>query len=128
MRVLRPLPSPVAGRQPEPYQPALRGMRIEQSRGWHALDLAELWEFRHLLYFLVWRDLKVRYKQTVVGVGWAVLQPLLYMAVLTVIFGKLANIPSDGAPYALFALAGLLPWIYFAGATGGAATSLVANY
>jgi lipopolysaccharide transport system permease protein len=87
--------------------------------------LRELWEYRELLYFLVWRDVQVRYKQTVLGVGWAVLQPFLTMVVFSAIFGVVAKIPSDGLPYPIFAFAALLPWNYFAGAFSKAGTSLV---
>src|SRR5262245_62055203 len=82
---------------------------IEPSHGWSALQLGELWRYRELLYFLAWRDVKVRYKQTVLGVAWAVVQPLVTMVVFTVVFGHFAHIPSDGVPYAIFSYAGLLP-------------------
>jgi lipopolysaccharide transport system permease protein len=98
---------------------------IEPRRGWVGIDWRELVHFRELLYFLVWRDVKVRYKQTVLGVAWAVLQPLLSMAIFTVIFGKLAKLPSDGLPYAVFVLVGLVPWTFFATAVGQSAQSLV---
>src|SRR5690348_12913692 len=78
------------------------------------LDFSGLWHHRELLYFLVWRDLKVRYKQTVIGIGWALFQPLISMLIFTVIFGKLARIPSDGLPYSIFVYSALLPWNYFA--------------
>ncbi|MFI5249209.1 MAG: ABC transporter permease [Gemmatimonadales bacterium] len=93
--------------------------------GWRMLDLRELWEFRELLYFLVWRDVKVRYKQTVLGALWAVLQPALFMVVFTLIFGRLAHLPSDGVPYPVFVYAGLLPWTFFATAVTMSSTSLV---
>lgn len=89
------------------------------------LDLNEIWSYRELLYFLVWRDVLVRYKQTVIGISWAVLQPLLTMAIFAIIFGKLANIPSDGKPYPVFAFAALLPWNYFSQALSRSGTSLV---
>src|SRR5262249_47922422 len=82
--------------------------------GWQMLNLRELWQFRELLYFLVWRDVKVRYKQTVLGVAWAVLQPALMMVVFTIFFGRLAGVPSGDMPYPLFVYAGLLPWTFFA--------------
>lgn len=91
------------------------------------LNLKELWAYRDLLYFLVRRDIRVRYAQTVVGAGWAILQPLLTMAVFTVIFGNFARIPSDGVPYATFSLAALVPWTYFATALTGATGSLVSS-
>src|SRR5438105_2783214 len=89
-------------------------LRIERSRGWVSLRLGELWEYRELLYFLVWRDIKVRYKQTALGAAWAVLQPVMTMIVFSVFFGKLAKVPSDGIPYPLFAYTALLPWQLFA--------------
>jgi lipopolysaccharide transport system permease protein len=100
---------------------------IEPSRGWAALKVGELWHYRELLYFLAWRDIKVRYKQTAIGAGWAVLQPLATMAIFTLIFGKLAKMPSDGQPYPIFAFAGLLPWNYFSQAITRSGTSLVGN-
>ena len=98
---------------------------IRQRPGWISIDWQELWESRELLYFLVLRDTKVRYKQTVLGVAWAALQPLLTMVVFTVIFGNFAKMPSDGIPYALFVFAGLLPWMFFANAVSQSAHSLV---
>lgn len=89
--------------------------------------LREFWAYRELLYFLVWRDAKVRYKQTVLGAAWAVLQPFLTMVVFTVVFGRLAGVPSDGQPYAVFTFAALVPWTYFAQSLGNAAASLVGN-
>ena len=83
---------------------------ITPPEGWASLDLRELWDHRELLYFLVWRDIKVRYKQTVLGVAWAVLQPFLTMVVFSLFFGKLAGIPSDGLPYPIFTFAALVPW------------------
>ena len=83
---------------------------IRPTTGWQFLDLRELWVYRELIYFLTWRDIKVRYKQTAIGVVWAVLQPLAMMIVFTLFFGRLAKIPSDGVPYPLFAYAALLPW------------------
>jgi len=100
---------------------------IEPSRGWTALKLGELWHYRELLYFLAWRDIKVRYKQSALGAGWALLQPLATMAIFTLIFGRLANMPSDGLPYSVFAFTGLLPWNYFAQALTRSSTSLVSN-
>src|SRR5687767_9125473 len=85
---------------------------IEPSGRWPRIDLAELWAYRGLFFFLVWRDVKVRYSQTVLGAGWAVLQPVLTMIVFTVIFGELANMPSDGVPYPVFSLTALVPWTY----------------
>lgn len=89
--------------------------RITPSRGRFELDLGELWAYRELLYFLVWRDLKVRYKQTVIGATWAIVQPFFTMVVFTLFFGWLARLPSDGLPYPIFYYSALLPWMYFAG-------------
>ncbi len=100
---------------------------IGPRRGLLQLDLAPVFRYRELLYFLVWRDVAVRYKQTVIGIGWAILQPLLTVVVFTVIFGKFARMPSQGLPYQLFSLAGLLPWTYFAQAVSRSGTSLVSN-
>ena len=100
---------------------------IEPPRGWMPFDWRELWRYRELLYFLVWRDIKVRYKQTVLGLAWAVLQPVLTMVVFTLFFGKLARVPSDGAPYALFSFAGLVPWTFFAYGLAQSANSVVAS-
>ena len=100
---------------------------IQPSRGWVSLRLKELWEFRELAYFLVWRDVKVRYKQTALGAIWAVLQPLLTMVVFTVFFGGLARVGSDGLPYPLFSYAGLLPWTFFAQGLTQAGGSLVGS-
>jgi len=92
-----------------------------------SISWKELWEYRELLYFLTWRDIKIRYKQAALGVGWAVLPPLLTMLIFSVIFGMLAKLPSEGVPYPLFSLAALLPWQLFSGALGRAGNSLVAN-
>lgn len=100
-------------------------IRIQPQRGWVAIDWKELWEFRELLYFLTWRDVTIRYKQTVLGVAWAVLQPVFSMVVFTLIFGKFAKIPSEGVPYAVFVYAGLLPWTFFAQAVTNGGQSLV---
>jgi lipopolysaccharide transport system permease protein len=98
---------------------------IRATKGWSALGLGDLWTYRELLYFLVWRDVKVRYKQTVLGAAWAVLQPLLTMLIFTVVFGRFAKVPSDGVPYPIFAFCGLLPWQLFAFALGESGNSLV---
>jgi lipopolysaccharide transport system permease protein len=99
---------------------------IEPARGW-GFDLAELWRYRGLFGFLVWRDIKIRYAQTVLGAGWAILQPVLTMIVFTIIFGNFANIPSDGVPYAVFSLAALVPWTYFSTALTSSSGSLVSS-
>jgi lipopolysaccharide transport system permease protein len=102
-------------------------MRIQPSRGWVSLKLRELWNYRELLYFLTWRDIKVRYKQTALGAAWAVIQPFFTMLVFSVFFGRLAKIPSDGVPYPLFSYVGLVPWMFFATGLGQASNSLVGN-
>jgi lipopolysaccharide transport system permease protein len=99
--------------------------RIRPSRGWAPLRLRELWEYRELLYFLTWRDIKVRYKQTLLGAAWAVLQPVLAMVIFSVVFGRLARLPSDGVPYPIFAYCALVPWTYFASTLAHASNSLV---
>jgi lipopolysaccharide transport system permease protein len=98
---------------------------IRPTKGWVAPGLRDLWTYRELLYFLVWRDIKVRYKQTVLGVVWAVLQPLLTMLIFTVVFGRFAKVPSDGVPYPIFAFCALLPWQLFAFALSESGNSLV---
>jgi lipopolysaccharide transport system permease protein len=100
---------------------------IQPSRGWRALDIRELWRFRELVYFLALRDVKVRYKQTALGVAWVLLQPLLAMGIFTIVFGQSGRVTSGGVPYPLFVLAGLVPWFYFANATSGASGSIVGN-
>ena len=105
--------------------PAAEVTVIRPSAGWQAVDFRELWRRRELLYFLIWRDVKVRYKQTVMGAAWAVLQPLATMAVFTVVFGRLAKVSFDGSPYAVAVYAGLLPWMFFANTVSQAGVSLV---
>jgi lipopolysaccharide transport system permease protein len=100
---------------------------LEPPGSWFHLRLSELWEFRELLYFLVWRDIKVRYKQTILGASWAVIQPLLTMVVFSVIFGKLGKLPSDGIPYPVFTFSALLPWQLFSRSLSDASMSLVGN-
>ncbi|MEM7533904.1 MAG: ABC transporter permease [Chloroflexota bacterium] len=100
---------------------------IQPSKGWVSLKLDELWEYRELLYFLIWRDVKVRYKQTVLGAAWAIIQPFFTMAVFSLFFGQLAGIPSDGVPYPIFSFAALVPWSFFASGLGGASNSLVGS-
>ncbi len=102
-------------------------IRIEPSRGWVSLKLGELWEYKELLYFLIWRDIKVRYKQTVMGAAWAFIQPFFTMVVFSLFFGRLAKIPSDGVPYPLFSFAALLPWTFFANGLSNASNSLVGS-
>lgn len=100
---------------------------IQPSRGWISLDLKELWDYRELLFFMTWRDIKVRYQQTALGAAWAIIQPLLNMIVFTVFFGRLAKVPSDGIPYPLFAYTALVPWQFFAFGLTESANSVVAN-
>lgn len=106
---------------------AVPTVTIEPSPGWVPLRLGELWAYRELLYFLVWRDVKVRYKQTLLGAAWAILQPLFTMIVFAVFFGRLAKMPSDGVPYPIFAFAALVPWTFFAHALSQASNSLVGS-
>ncbi len=98
---------------------------IQPSSGWKALALGEVWRYRELIYFLAWRDVKVRYKQTVFGASWAIFQPLITMVVFSVIFGRVAQIPSDGLPYPIFVYAALVPWLFFANSLNKASDSLV---
>jgi lipopolysaccharide transport system permease protein len=100
---------------------------IRPSRGWVALNLRDLWNYRELLYFLTWRDIKVRYKQTILGAAWSVLQPFFTMVVFSIFFGQLAKVPSDGIPYPIFSYCALLPWSYFSGALDRASNSLVGS-
>jgi lipopolysaccharide transport system permease protein len=100
---------------------------IRPSRGWRSLDLRELWQYRGLLYFLVWRDIKVRYKQTALGASWAIIQPFFTMVVFSLFFGRLAGVPSDGVPYPIFSFAALVPWTFFANGLTYSANSLVGS-
>ena len=100
---------------------------IQPVRGWEGLGLRELWRYRELAYFLTWRDVKVRYKQTALGAAWAILQPVLTMLIFSIIFGQLAKLPSDGIPYPIFTYTALLPWQLFAFALGNSSNSLVGN-
>ena len=100
---------------------------VKPTSGWTSLKLGDVWEYRELLYFLVWRDVKVRYKQTALGAAWAILQPAMTMVVFTIFFGNLAGVGSDGLPYPLFSYAGLLPWTFFAQGVSQASDSLVGS-
>jgi len=100
---------------------------IEARKAWAPLDLRDLWACRELLYFLMWRDIKVRYKQTVLGAAWAVIQPLINMIIFTYFFGKLAKVPTEGVPYPIFVYAGLLLWTFFSNGVTSAANSLIGN-
>lgn len=102
-------------------------LRITPPSGWWALPLGELWNYRELLYFFVWRDIKIRYKQTAIGAAWAVLQPFLTMLIFSLFFGKLAHIPSEGLPYPIFYYSALLPWMYFAASLQNATNTIVEN-
>jgi len=110
-----------------PSRPPVSVTVIRPSRGWVPINFHELWHYRELLYFLTWRDLKVRYKQTVLGALWAIIQPVFTMVVFSLFFGRLAKVPSDGIPYPLFALSGLIPWQLFAYALTQSSNSVVAN-
>jgi lipopolysaccharide transport system permease protein len=102
-------------------------LTITATKGWARPNLGELWQYRELVYFLVWRDVKVRYKQTALGVAWVIVQPLVTVLVFSFVFGRLLRVPSGDVPYPLFALTGLLPWQYFTGALTRSSQSLVAN-
>jgi len=104
-----------------------RTILIKPSKGWSALNLRDLWMYRELVAFMTWRDLKVRYKQTLLGAGWAVLQPFLTMVVFSIFFGNLAKVPSDGVPYPIFSYTALIPWTLFSKALHDASRSLVAS-
>ena len=106
---------------------AIPTFRIAPSKGWVPLKLSELWDYRELLYFLVWRDIKVRYKQTALGATWAVIQPFLTMVVFSLFFGRLAKMPSDGIPYPIFSFAALVPWAFFANGLSQSSNSLVGS-
>jgi lipopolysaccharide transport system permease protein len=101
--------------------------RIAPSKGWVSLKLNEIWEYRELLYFLVWRDIKVRYKQTALGAAWAIIQPFFTMVVFALFFGRLAKVPSDGIPYPIFSFCALVPWTFFANGLGQSSNSLVGS-
>src|SRR5258708_6081306 len=124
MQVSKGSPSQAMERSPLPDVPVVT---IEPGSFWVALDLRGLWAYRELLYFLTWRDIKVRYKQTLLGAAWAIIQPLLTMLIFTLLFGRLAGIKSDGVPYPIFAYAGLLIWTFFANAVTNSGNSLVSS-
>jgi lipopolysaccharide transport system permease protein len=100
---------------------------IRPAKGWNAINLRDLWRYRELIFFLIWRDISVRYKQTALGAAWAILQPFLTMVIFSVVFGQLAKIPSDGLPYPIFTYAALLPWQLFAYALSESSNSLITN-
>ena len=123
---MKPTLVPLATAVPPPAVSTERVVNAPSS-GWHVPDLAAVWHRRELLYYLVWRDIKVRYKQTVIGAAWAVLQPVLTMVVFSLVFGRVAGLGSDGVPYPIFAFVALVPWTFFANAMNQAASSLVAH-
>src|SRR5688500_4754096 len=102
-------------------------LRIQPSKGWVSLKLRELWAYRELLFFLTWRDIKVRYKQTVLGAAWAVIQPFMTMVLFSLFFGNLAQIPSDGVPYPIWSYTALVPWTFFAAGLSASSNSLVGS-
>ena len=108
-------------------KPAKPVFIIEPGKGWVPLKLRDLWEYRELLYFLTWRDVKVRYKQTLLGAAWAILQPLLTMLIFTLLFGRLGGIQTGGIPYPLFAFGGLLIWTFFSNSVTNSGNSLVGS-
>jgi lipopolysaccharide transport system permease protein len=110
-----------------PALPRLPTVRITPPSHWWVIPFGELWDFRELLYFFVWRDIKVRYKQTAIGAAWAVLQPFLTMLIFSLFFGRLAHIPSEGLPYPIFYYSALLPWTYFATSLQNATNAIVDN-
>jgi lipopolysaccharide transport system permease protein len=122
-----PHAAPVVTAAVAPPEVARDVVRVEPTGAWPGFRARELWRYRGLLLFLVWRELKVRYAQTVLGAAWAVLQPVLTTVVFTLVFGRFARLPSDGAPYAVFSLTALVPWTYFVTAVTGASNSLVIN-
>jgi len=121
--MLEPAPQPGEDRSPAPLPVTVLG----REPGWRVVDLRELWRYRELVYFLAWRDIKVRYKQAALGASWAILQPLVTMIIFTLFFGRLAGFRSEAVPYPLFAYSGLVLWTYFAGVIGQAGQSLVSN-
>ena len=118
---------PVLAENTTPLARTAVAVRIEPPHGWLEVRLREIWQYRELLYFFVWRDVKIRYKQTVIGVAWVVLQPLLTMAVFTLFFGRLAKLPSQGLPYSVFYFAALVPWTYFSTSLQYATSIVVEN-
>jgi len=113
--------------EPGSEEDALPVLLIKPSRGWVSLHLRSLWDYRELIYFLIWRDVKVRYKQTALGAAWAIIQPFFTMAVFSLFFGKLAKVPSDGIPYPVFSYAALVPWTFFANGLSQSSDSLVGS-
>ena len=124
---IQSIPERVPGVAAPAAAPPVPVTRIAPSRGWVSLKLRELVEYRELLYFLVWRDIKVRYKQTALGASWAIIQPFFTMVVFSLFFGKLAKVPSDGVPYPIFSFAALVPWTFFSNALTQSSNSLVGS-
>src|ERR1700686_4422208 len=120
-------PHPAAVDRPANRPPGALALPIEPPRTWFELRLQDLWSYRELLFFLVWRDVKVRYKQTAIGVSWVIVQPLLTMLVAPLFFGKLAKLPSQGLPYSVFCFAAVVPWAYFSTALVAATNVMVEN-
>lgn len=114
--------SPAGGAEPSPVPE-----RIQPTRGWASLRLKDIWRYRELLYFFVWRDIKVRYKQTIIGGAWAILQPFIAMVIFSIFFGRLLDVPSEGIPYPLFAYSAMVVWTFFSNGVGFASNSLVAE-
>jgi lipopolysaccharide transport system permease protein len=108
-----------------PSEKRFHSVIIEPKRGWQLIDWGELWQYKDLFYFLIWRDIKILYKQTVLGFAWAIIRPVFSMIIFSVVFGKLANVPSDGVPYPIFSFAALVPWTYFSSAMIDSNNSLV---
>jgi lipopolysaccharide transport system permease protein len=122
--------TPIASDKPVALSPTAESVEeiiIRPSVGWVSLDIKELWAYQELLYFLIWRDIKVRYKQTVLGAAWAIIQPVCTMVVFSLFFGKLAKVPSDGIPYPIFAYTALVPWSFFANGLNHASNSMVGS-
>jgi lipopolysaccharide transport system permease protein len=116
-----------AAARPDAGSPEAPWVVIDLASGWNPIDPVELWRYRDLLFFLTWRDISVRYRQTLLGFLWAILQPFLTMIVFTVFLGKVAGVPSDGIPYPVFSYLGLLPWMYFSGAVTRSGATFVSN-
>jgi lipopolysaccharide transport system permease protein len=122
------VPPPVVHSEPAPFaESTAPELVIEPIGRWPGINARELWSYRGLFYFMVWRDLKIRYQQTVLGVSWALIQPLVSTILFTIVFGRLAKVPSDGVPYPVFALAGMLPWTFFSTAYANASMSLIGH-
>lgn len=119
--------SPTSGAMEPPAHPVPPVLSITPSGRWWAIPFAELWENRELIYFFVWREIKVRYKQTAIGAAWAVLQPFLTMLLFTLVFGRFVHVPSEGSPYPIFYYSALLPWMYFSNSLQNATNTIVGN-